>query len=182
MATLDDSAHDSLRSYAEETEPIVMATPPPPVVMVPPFSGGDVTLNQQVLVNSVVWLALSIAFLRSSYIHPTVLDIACAPMPPGSFVPASQRNHIKNQNEVRSFRASYWVSDLYKRQIFSLLCPGRGQTELLQINGKVEILRDGKRVWKGRSRGGFRVEQDKVVGSTTKLFMMSSDLRRFEKS
>jgi hypothetical protein len=163
MATLDDSARDSLHSYSEESEPTVMATPPPPIVMVPPSSGAGVTLIQQVFFYVVALLALSIAFLRSSYVHPSVLDIACAPMPPGSFVPAGQRNHIKNQNEVRTFRAPYWVPDLYKREVFSLLCPGRGQTELHQVNWKVEVLRDGKRVWKGRSRGGFRVEQDKVV-------------------
>jgi hypothetical protein len=123
-----------------------MATPPPPVVMVPPSSGGDVTLIQQVLLYDVAWFALSIAFLCSSYVHPSVLDIVCAPIPPGSFVPASQRNHIKNQNEVRTFRAPYWVPDIYKRVIFSLLCSGRGQTELHQVNWKVEVLCDGKRV------------------------------------
>jgi hypothetical protein len=121
--------------------------------------GSVVTLVQQVLFYFVVLLMLSIGFWRSSYVHPAVLDMACAPLPPGSFVPAA----INNRHEVRTFRAPYWVPDRYKREVFAVLCPGRGQTVLHQVNGKVEILRDGQRAWKGRARGGFHVEPDKIV-------------------
>jgi hypothetical protein len=137
-------------------------------------SGSAVTLVQQVLFYVVVLLALSIAFWRSSYVHPAVLDMACAPLPPGSFVPAAAGNNNNNnhhrhlltlhpKNEVRTFRAPYWVPDRYKREVFAVICPGRSQTVLHQVNGKVEILRDGERAWKGRARGGFHVEQDKIV-------------------
>jgi hypothetical protein len=126
-------------------------------------SGSVVTLVQQVLFYVVVLLMLSIGFWRSSYVHPTVLDLACAPLPPGSFVPAGLTQHHQKKNEIRTFRAPYWVPDRYKREVFAVLCPGRGQTVLHQVNGKVEILRDGQRAWKGRARGGFHVEQDKIV-------------------
>lgn len=111
---------------------------------------------QQVAFYAILITMASIAFLRSGLVHPDVMNILCAPIPPGSYIPAADNN-------TNLFIAPYWAPAVYRRELFAMVCPGRGHTVLRQVRWKLEVLRDGVRVWKGRAGGGFRVEDDAIV-------------------
>lgn len=122
-----------------------------------PKSSSLGTVVQHVICYTILLMVCSIAFLRSPLVHPSVMNIVCAPMPPGSYVAAS------DTDESRVFTAPYWAPEVYKRELFAVLCPGRKHTTLKQVKWKVEVLSDGMRVWKGRAGGGFHVYDDAIV-------------------